>query len=372
MKSPAHNSVASVILSIAILVVVVFLLLTPASQGLLRDFFISPFKDYYPEEVTFSLERTMTVDANGCRGVNFAIDIPEPMNITQNGNQMQIVTSVNYSNDLSPTIKYNHNWMVWEEGPFSEDQRRTMTVTYEVTARAYIWDIDASTSGNLFDVPDELEKQYLKDEWMMSMSDPAIVAQAREIVGDEENVYVILRNIYDWMRANIYYSAADDAADPSSAYDTLKARAGDCDDQSILFCSLARAVGVPAWLQLGAMYLGDGGNWGGHGWLQAYVPLKEGGGEKVVIDIVNGDFLVWRPNRFADFTDDGNADHLIDYYSIYNCSYVPPFGFKESHPLFQDAYRSISYEASDQMIDNGWLFKMGVRPPGMCLAPSRI
>ena len=47
---------------------------------------------------------------------------------------------------------------------------------------------------------------------------------------------------------------------------------GDCDDQAMLFCSLARASGVPAWLQLGALYDKGQDEWFGHGWVQAYVP----------------------------------------------------------------------------------------------------
>jgi hypothetical protein len=123
------------------------------------------------------------------------------------------------------------------------------------------------------------------------MTSPYILATSQAIVGNETNVYQILKAIYDWMTINIDYPQVSTSGEPQSARETLLTRVGDCDDQSILFCSLARAAGVPAWLQMGVLYVSAEGSWGGHGWLQAYVPLASGGGVNVTIDVVNKDFM---------------------------------------------------------------------------------
>ena len=371
MKS--RRSAGKAIIAIAAIVVAFLLLMTPSVQSVLKDMITSPFRPRYPEETSFTLERTLTIDANGGTVQSFTIDMPEPMNIVENGKQLQVIHSVEYSVDVERSTRYGHNWTVWSyDTPFSG--KRTMTATYEVTARTVIWNIDPAASGNISDIPIELGQQYLNNEWVIWSNDPyepesskashlsQLSKLSQEIVGDEDNVYLVLRSIYDWMRDNISYSAS--SGHPQNATETMSTRKGDCDDQSILFCSLARAAGVPAWLQLGAMYVGIEGRWGGHAWLQAYVPLKEGGGENVIIDPANGEFMVWRANRFAEFTDDGDAEHLEDYYFILSMMSDP-----ESD--LYDSYKPLSYKESEKKVSQGSVLAMDVMPGERFLASSR-
>jgi transglutaminase-like putative cysteine protease len=348
-------------MAIAAIVVVLLLLMTPSVQSVLKDIITSPFRPRYPEEASFTLERTLTIDAHGGTVQSFTIDMAEPMNIVENGQPLQIIHSVDYSVDVERSTRYGHNWTVWSDDvPFSG--KRTMTATYEVTARTVIWDIDAAASGNLSDIPVELEQQYMHDEWIILPEHPDVVRLSKDIVGDEDNVYLVLRSIYDWIRDNIAYSTS--SGHPQDALETMSKRKGDCDDQSILFCSLARAAGVPAWLQLGAMYVTFEKSWGGHAWLQAYVPLRDGGGEAVVIDPVNGEFMVWRPNRFAEFTDDGDAEHLKDYYYILSMR-------SGAEADLYDWYEALSYKESDKKVSQGPVLAMDVIPSDRFLVPSR-
>lgn len=368
-------SAGRTIITIAVIVVAVLLLMSPSVQSVLKDILSSPFRPRYPEEASFTLERTLTIDANGGTVQGFTIDMPEPMNIAENGQPLQVIHSVDYSVEVERSMRYGHNWTVWNyDTPFSD--KRTLTATYEVTARTVIWDIDSGVSGNISDVPANLSQQYLQNEWVIWSQDPLepessklshlsqLSKLSKEIVGDEDNVYLVLRSIYDWMRDNISYSAS--SGHPQNATETMSTRRGDCDDQSILFCALARAAGVPAWLQLGAMYVSYERSWGGHAWLQAYIPLKEGGGETVVIDPVNGEFMVFRPNRFAEFTDDGNIDHLEDYYYIFS-SMVSSGTEAELY----DSYEALSYKESEKKVSQGSVLAMGVTPGERFLAPSR-
>ena len=61
-------------------------------------------------------------------------------------------------------------------------------------------------------------------------------------MGNETNSYQVLKSIYDWMTVNIRYPTGSTGGEPQSAVQTLLTKVGDCDDQSILFCSLARAA----------------------------------------------------------------------------------------------------------------------------------
>ena len=100
---------------------------------------------------------------------------------------------------------------------------------------------------------------------------------------------------------------------------------GDCDDFSILFASIARAAGIPAWLELGRIpaFIDnragcDLRDWGGHAWVNTVVPLKEGGFTVVNIDLANSYFM-WMPAyRISDWVDDGNGDNLYSYYYLFS------------------------------------------------------
>jgi hypothetical protein len=100
---------------------------------------------------------------------------------------------------------------------------------------------------------------------------------------------------------------------------------GDCDDFSILFSSIARAAGIPAWLELGKIpaFIDDKGScnledWGGHAWVNALVPLKDGTSIVVSIDLANSYFLWMPPYRISDWVDNGNGDDLYSYYYLFS------------------------------------------------------
>ena len=100
---------------------------------------------------------------------------------------------------------------------------------------------------------------------------------------------------------------------------------GDCDDFSILFASIARAAGIPAWLELGripAFITTSSGcelrDWGGHAWVNALVPLSDGSITVVNIDLANSYFMWMPPYRVSDWVDDGNGDNLYSYYYLFS------------------------------------------------------
>lgn len=372
--------------AVAIGVVIIMLLLTPAVQSFLMDLVTSPFKPRYPESATFSLERSLTVDADGGTIVSYDIDISEPSSVVQNGYVLQNVSSVRYSPQPSfGETRYGQSWVGWNGSSLTGEGKVTCTAIYEVTVYTHIWDIDREDSLDVDDIPAGLKDRYLHDEWVetdtfgnglgykIDMSSPAIVSASREIVGNETDVYQVLKNIYDWMTANVEYSTASSAGEPQTALETLQLRRGDCDDQSILFCSLARAAGVPAWLQMGALYVSADDSWGGHGWLQAYIPLASGGGENVTIDVVNKDFLVFRPNRIIDFTDDGVGNHLSDYYYTFQATYDRETYRGGAAPMFSEVYTKLAYTESSKKVSQGKVYCLDreLMLPGTVLAKPR-
>lgn len=335
------------LLVVAVVLVVVLLLLLPPTQDLLRKLLVDPFSPQYPEEVQMEIVRTLTLDANGGEIISYTIDLPRPKSVVDDGTYLQKVDRI------SASPPYDELWdngtydtMVWNgddlQGSF------TLTVTMEVTQRLHVWDLDEKSVLDRDQVPQDYRDRYLGDEWRIIVDDPEIETLREEIVGDETNVYLIAKAIYDWIDDHVDYHIWTGHDGPLSSLETLEVLKGDCDDQSMLFCALARSAGVPAWLQLGAVYSPDDDEMGGHAWVQMFMPTAEGG-SKVTIDIVNDRFLVWMPNLFCEYTDTGDAGDLYDAY--HHIRYSVRGGTPSSQmPEYSEGWEVASYEESEDTV----------------------
>ena len=64
--------------------------------------------------------------------------------------------------------------------------------------------------------------------------------------------------------------AGDATPGDLSALEAWKARKGDCSEHANLLCAALRIAGIPARVELGFVYAGALGGWGGHAWVSAY------------------------------------------------------------------------------------------------------
>lgn len=100
--------------------------------------------------------------------------------------------------------------------------------------------------------------------------------QASEIAAGEDDLYMVVFKLADWVNSNIEYnlsSATVDASLPSSW--VLENRYGVCDEISNLFISMCRSLGIPARFVSGIAYTDDerfDNEWGAHGWAEVYFP----------------------------------------------------------------------------------------------------
>ena len=271
----------------------------------------------FPEQAEFTILREMTLTAN-TNGLEYTIDIPKPFHIPGIHERIGLVTAPLPS---SVFIKSEQEWMKWQ-GTIPQGGTAGISITYHMKLTSTLWEVDAEDSALVSNIPDSYDK-YLGKEWKIDPTDANVVDLANRIVGSEQNVYKILLKIFRWMDDNLEYKV-ERSAEPLYCYQTLAAMAGDCDDQSILLASLARAVGVPVWLNLGIIYDPVRNYWGGHGWNNVYIPLK--GGEYVIatVDIVNDQFLFRDPYHISDYIDNGVGDELKDYYTSWSYSYTGP------------------------------------------------
>jgi hypothetical protein len=160
------------------------------------------------------------------------------------------------------------------------------TVYYQVvSSMRNLPGIDESTAQSLSAIPSNLTDLYLGNSGTWMTNNTELRNQANHLAGNETKVLVIVENFVRWMWDTIEYKTHDVPLYPT---DTLSLKEGDCDDQAILLVSLCRIVGIPAYLQLGCIYMPLTSNesstgWNGHitsiqnhigwhGWAMVYVP----------------------------------------------------------------------------------------------------
>jgi len=127
------------------------------------------------------------------------------------------------------------------------------------TATAVIYDIkydiNLNNAGTIEQVPWWIKKNYTIDEEKYNIYSPIVQEAAKIAVGDEENLYYMVKKIYDFVVSNLDYKFEggwDDAA-------TVLARGnGSCSEYSFVFTALCRANGIPARYVGGTRHRQDG------------------------------------------------------------------------------------------------------------------
>src|SRR5438093_8743825 len=121
--------------------------------------------------------------------------------------------------------------------------------------------------------------QWLAPAPLIQSDDPRVQAQARLIVGREQDPARAARRIAAWVRAHVERRST--AALPS-AVQVLEARVGDCNEHAVLFVALARAAGLPARTVAGLVPVD--GRFYYHAWAEVYL------GDWVAVDPMLDDF----------------------------------------------------------------------------------
>ena len=161
----------------------------------------------------------------------------------------------------------------------------TFSVVYEIESSDRPKpEIDPAEAGPLLSIPSRLVEEFCVETETFTTGDEEIQALARRLAADETSVLGMVNRLLDWFIENISYSTRDVPRYPN---ETLAAWLGDCDDQAILLITMCRALGIPAYLQVGAVFHegieSELSSWGGHlyikqqgvgwhGWALVYIP----------------------------------------------------------------------------------------------------
>jgi hypothetical protein len=164
-----------------------------------------------------------------------------------------------------------------------------VTVTISMQIEKYEQEppnLQLSDAKNREDIPIELKEEHCQTEGSWLVDDELLIALASDIwvsEGESENVFKIVMALADWVGDSIDSVSHEVPLYPN---DTYLLKEGDCDDQANLLITLCRILGIPAYLQLGAIRKSgkdEGTAWddhieyslqdiGYHGWAMIYIP----------------------------------------------------------------------------------------------------
>jgi transglutaminase-like putative cysteine protease len=113
--------------------------------------------------------------------------------------------------------------------------------------------------------------EYLAPTDIIQSGDPAIIAKARGIIGDEGDAWAAAQKLTNWVYNNM--GKVDHDPQPYTAIECLTLMKGDCSEHSTLLCALSRAVGIPSKFVTGLIYMDNGQSRGYfyHAWNELYV-----------------------------------------------------------------------------------------------------
>jgi len=285
-----------------------------------------------PEQTSFVLERNIYITGGGGTG-DFSVHFPDipttPYKVeTSWGKTVQEIKDFEVAVHRGPTFvnqTRNGTWLTFH-GDLPEDQEVHIRLTYTVVANSVRWDkkLSRSNSGTVDDIPQSLKDQYNHDERFSKNRNKVDFIEvekyrglAQNITKGESTVYGQVKAIYDYVHKNVQYVRG---RGPKAITLTLEKGHGDCDDMSAVFVSLARALGIPCWLNFGQLSDNSLSSWGGHSWVEVYIPTKDGGHYNAQLDLANNLFLIYSPTRLFEWSDNGNEDDLIYFYYYFSYS----------------------------------------------------
>ena len=119
----------------------------------------------------------------------------------------------------------------------------------------------------------------LRAEPLIQATDPRIKAEARRIVGRERRAGRVAELLTSWVYHNLKKEVVISVP---SAVQVLQERRGDCNEHTVLYVALARALGLPARTAAGLVYLR--GRFYYHAWPEVWL------GRWVAVDPTFGEF----------------------------------------------------------------------------------
>jgi hypothetical protein len=301
---------------------------TNTRTGLKTTYWLSPDYDYF---VKFSvLNRTVYLsDQNVVDKIKVA-DMDENI-VTKTNVAISDVQSINYMKVDAVIEPIGQNFTVDDLNV--PGQKFTGTVKenhiegiFEISHSKY-----DGTSAPPFPpgFSDPSLEQYLTADGRIESEDDVLVQKAKELTSGSKDSWEAATKLSKWVADNIHYAIPGGG----TARKTYDIRAGECGAHSFLLASFCRAVGIPARVVWGGIYVPNyGGGFGQHGWNEIY--MGDAGWIPVDATALEYDFVDAGHIRISEYQStsssfNGKKFEIIDYKLGDNQTETNDKGFEE-------------------------------------------
>lgn len=213
--------------------------------------------------VTYDASKEMAEAANTGGGADLLLDLVLRPEITFVNPRR--VDSVLYEIDISKTE--------YDAKKFNTVGQKVEAITSDKKVKLRVKSIMGSSelAGKADYTLPKLQK-YLKPSTFAQSDDAEIIARTKEAAQNKKNKYHIAKALEAWVAQNLTEKGFDRGF--ATAKETLKDRAGDCTEHSVLLVAMLRAAGIPARGATGLVCVeftpGDP-IYGYHMWAEAYL-----------------------------------------------------------------------------------------------------
>ena len=221
---------------------------------------------------TMRVTFTLTVQPNAVpAGELVRVWMPFPRSDVRRQGDVHLISlsQPNYvvSPDFHPQNSSAHKSIYMEKRAIM-DQPTVFSYTFSYTSYAEWFDFN-STDIKLYNTQSDIYQDFTREQAPHILFSERIKERTREVVGNEQNPYLKVRKIYDWIDRNFPWASAREYStiDNIPEY-VLDNNHGDCGQVSLLFITMARCAGIPAKWQSGWMM--HPGNKNLHDWAEVY------------------------------------------------------------------------------------------------------
>ncbi|MBS3167658.1 transglutaminase domain-containing protein [Candidatus Woesearchaeota archaeon] len=244
-------------------IILIFLLLIPFSIAQSEK--INDYNDYDRLELEFNLDADIGLvfkDSN-----SKVKDVSSILTFFPREDIMQKVAFVNTYSDPNADVRKSLDEITFSW--FNPDRKDlNFGINSEVSIENALVIVDDKITFPISDI----DNQYTRATEFIDIT-PEIRKQAQEIVSGEDDAYVAVFKLGNWVNDNIKYDLSTLTADvvQKSSW-VLQSRQGVCDELTNLFISMTRSLGIPARFVYGVAYTNTNYDWGPHGWAEVYLP----------------------------------------------------------------------------------------------------
>jgi hypothetical protein len=168
--------------------------------------------------------------------------LPRPVNSSSQRNVRVL------SRNMEPFIENHRGTSLFQIKDLQSGANTKIDLSYQVEVYAVETNIRSNSVTLVSSEPSPIKAAYTVANSRFPSDDPRIKELTASLIGREQNPYIRARRIYEYLlnQGGIQWPLPEKALSPDGLLEALKEKKTDPYTATLLFCTMARAAGIPA------------------------------------------------------------------------------------------------------------------------------